>query len=412
VSEKITYGVLADDARRIQALVVKEKYRNSEEFLDTAVRILLTWESDHPVEIFEIIKRLVPFSPEQDAFMNMVMKPEEKEKHFGVEINPSVDEFHMQKIASATPNDHLELLSNLKNTKEYVSRLEIKKPENIIFYNGYPLLFSFYSRFLPVKIVIAILGNLLRKKNDWKIELRYWRIEAYDYSEEIAEKLVAYERDNDFPRNRKVSTGLPKKGMHKTDEEKKAMAQKRFKDQFVGKIRQGKIIKTEHFEGACAALGLVYAFEEDGKEFVSLTPKGKKFILLNNPILNGDWASGSLSKEESDFIVSELIPQLELENKFFNVALSTVKDYPKLKNEDKKITDLLDVQFHKAANDYKDKHPDATKKYNLNHLDSLKDEMTARKITGWRVATMGRLAELHKVKWEIDGKGDSEFILK
>ena len=48
--------------------------------------------------------------------------------------------------------------------------------------------------------------------------------------------------------------------------------------------------------------------------------------------------------------------------------------------------------------------------YNLNHLDS-KSETTERKITQWRLATMGRLAEMKVVHWRINEKGDSEYSL-
>ena len=50
--------------------------------------------------------------------------------------------------------------------------------------------------------------------------------------------------------------------------------------------------------------------------------------------------------------------------------------------------------------------------YTSDKPEELDDKQKKDKIVQARVATMGRLAELQKVKWTIDEKGDSEFILK
>lgn len=410
LSEKIIYNVLEGEAEKIRDLVAKDRFRNPTDFIDTALRILLTWESKRPEECNEIMLRLLPFTPEQDAYMKMMMKEKERIKHFGIsETDRAYDEAQQQKSKAEKNDDHIKLRENLPNAMVYIENLKIKTPQNIIQYDEYPLLFSFYSRFLPVKIVINVLGDLLQQKNDWKIELKELRVEAYDIAEEISEKLVAYEKENDIPRNRKVSTGLPKKGQDDKDVEKIAMAQKRFKDQFIGKIRRSRVTKQDHFEGAPTALGLIYAFEDDETEYVALTSKGKEFFLLENPVIKGEFGKSPLSNEESDFILKELIPQLGLEQKFVDTAIKTIESYSP--NTGQKLTDTLDIEFHKTAKDYKTKNPSVAKNYNLNHLDSMKDSATERKIVAWRVATMGRLAELHVVKWKIDESGDSEFSL-
>ena len=75
-----------------------------------------------------------------------------------------------------------------------------------------------------------------------------------------------------------------------------------------GKIRKSRITKKEHFEGALSALDLIRATkdEEDDKVYVTLTEKGKKFFLMDNPVIQGEYEKGPLSKEESDFILKEL----------------------------------------------------------------------------------------------------------
>ena len=418
MEEKITYSVLEIHAERIRELVESKKYKNPEDFLKNAIEILLTWESAHPGECMELMKTLMPFSPEQEGFMKIAMNPGELKKQFGdLEIDKDEDEISQQKKLALTDDDHLKLRDNFKHTKTYIEALKISKPENIIPYDGHPLLSGFYSRFLPVKIVLAELCHLLERKKESKIELKDFRVHAYDIAEEIAETLSKYENEHDRPRNKKMSTGLPKKGREEKDEEKIAMAQKRFKDQFIGKVRKSRVTKINHFEGALSALGLVYAFEKDDQVCISLTELGKKFFLIDNPVVEGDYDKGPLTKEEADFILKKMIPQLELEQKFIDTAISVVKQFQvgnivktTPKKDYEKITYTLDEEMRKNAIEYMKENPKSQETYNLNHLES-RNLTSDRKIAQWRLATMGRLSELKVVNWQINEKGDSEYHL-
>lgn len=398
-------------ARRIRELVENKKYKNPEDFLKNAIEILLTWESEHPEECMELMKTLMPFSSEQEGFMKMSMNPEEIKKQFGdLEIDRYEDELVKQKTLALTDDDHLKLRDNFQHTKKYIEALKISKPENIIPYDGYPLLSGFYSRLLPVKIVLTTLCHLLERNKTLKIELKDFRVHAYDIAEEIAETLSKYENENNKARNVKKSTGLPKKGRKDKDEEKITMAQKRFKDQFVGKVRKSRITQTDHFEGALSALGLVYASEEEDKVYISLTDLGKEFFLMDNPIVEGDYDKGPLTKQEADFILKKLIPQRGLEQEFIDTAISIVKKGTSSQTDDVKITHALDGGIKKIAIEYLKKNPKAQEMYNLNHLEA-KNETVERKVSQWRLATMGRLAELKVVDWQINEKGDSEYTL-
>ena len=395
---------------RIEELVRSKKYKNSEDFVKSAVEILLTWESKHPEECMQIMTTLRPFSPEQEAMMKQTMKPEEIKRQFGeLEMDKDESEMLEQDKLAQRDDDHLKLRDNYQHSKKYIQSLKkITVPKNFIPYDGFPLLFSFYSRLLPVKIVITVLGQLMERSKGEKVELRELRLNAYDIAEEISKKIISYEKEHSIPRNKKTSTGLPKKGTDENDEEKIAMAQKRFKDQFIGKIRKNRITKTEQFEGASVALGLVYATQEGDKTFVSLTEDGKKFFLMENFVIQGEYEKGPLSEEESKFIFEHLIPKLELEDRFVKNALDLIEKYSK-KNTGEKITAVLDKQFYNIVTQFKQEDADKVKTYNLNHMDSFEDEATKRKITAWRVATMGRLAEMKKVEWTIDKEGDSVY---
>lgn len=418
MAEKISYNVLEIHARRIRELVESKKYKNPEDFLKNSIEILLTWESEHPEECMELMKTLMPFSPQQEGFMKMSMNPEEIKKQFGdLEIDKDQDERTQQNVLAQTDDDHLKLRDNFQHTKKFIESIQIKEPKDVIKYDDYPLLSGFYSRILPVKIVLTTLGHLLERKKDTKIELKDLRVYAYDIVEEIAETLSKYENEHKTRRNKKMSTGLPKKGSIDKDEEKIAMAQKRFKDQFVGKVRKSRRLEMNHFEGALSALGLVYAFEKDSKTYVSLTKLGKEFFLMDNPVVEGEYEKGPLTSKESKFILEKLIPQRELEQKFVEVSLAVIKKYqkgtaqPKIYKKDfEKVTHALDDEIKSAAITFLKKNPKAQENYNLNHLDS-KSDTTKRKITQWRLATMGRLAEMKVVHWRINEKGDSEYSL-
>jgi Arc/MetJ-type ribon-helix-helix transcriptional regulator len=418
MGEKITYSVLEIHARRMRELIESKKYKSPEDFLKNAIEILLTWESEHPEEVMELMKSLMPFSSEQEGFMKMSMKPDEIQKQFGsLEIDSDKFEVDLQKKLAINDDDHLKLRDNFQHTKNYIKELKIIEPENIIPYDGFPLLSGFYSRFLPVKIVLTVLGHLLERTKESKVELKNLRVQSYDIAEEIAETLSKYERENDIPRNLKKSTGLPKKGTAVQDNEKITMAQKRFKDQFVGKVRKSRNTKKDHFEGALSALGLVYVFEENNEIFVSLTKLGKDFFLLDNSIIEGEYKKNTFSKLESNFILEKLIPQRELEQKFVDTAISVVKQFQKgstiprtLKKDYEKITYALDDEIKKIAIEYIKNNPKVLELYNLNNLES-NSETAQRKITQWRLATMGRLAELKIVDWNINDKGDSEYSL-
>ena len=117
-------------AQSIRKLVESKKYRNSDDFIKSALEILLTWESAHPEQCMEVMKTLMPFSPEQEGFMKQTMDPEELKKQFGVlSIDSDKDEVSQQKIHALRDDDHLKLRDNFQHTKKYIESLKITKPK-------------------------------------------------------------------------------------------------------------------------------------------------------------------------------------------------------------------------------------------------------------------------------------------
>ena len=398
--------------RRISELVETKKFRDYEDFMKSAIEILLAWESKHPEDCMEIMESLKPFSPEQEAFMKQSMKPEEIEKHFGsLDMDQGTSERREQITLAQTDYDYLKLQGNYQNSIKYIKKLKIVEPENPITYDGYPLLSGGYSRLLPIKISIAVLCHLLESKKDTKVGLKELRVHAYDIAEVIGGMISKYEKENDVARNEKISTGLPKKSEDK-DDDKINIAQMRIKDLFIGKIRNSRTLKKKHFEGALSALGLAYAFEENDEIFISLTESGKKFFLMENPIIQkADYNQPALTQEESEFILNELIPHRELEEIMIKTSINSIKKFKESKNGEfaKENLTYLEDELFKVVKKYVKENPEIVKKYNI--VVDLDDEKLQKKISQWRLSTMGRLAELGVVKWTISPHSISEYVL-
>jgi len=398
--------------RRISELVETKKFKDYEDFMKSAIEILLAWESKHPEDCMEIMENLKPFSPEQEAFMKQSMKPEEIERHFGsLESDQGTSERREQITLAQTDYDYLKLQGNYQNTIKYIKKLKIVKPENEITYDGYPLLTGGYSRILPIKISLAVLCYLLESRKDTKIGLKELRVNAYDIAEEMGGMITKYEKENDVPRNKKISTGLPKKSVDK-DDDKVNIAQMRVKDLFIGKIRNSRILKKRHFEGALSALGLAYAFEEEGEIFISLTESGRELFLMDNPIIQkADYNKPALTQEESKFILNKLIAQRELEELLIKTSINSVKKFKESKDGEfaKENLENLEHDLFKDVKKYIKDNPKIIKKYNI--AVDLNDEKLEKKISQWRLSTMGRLSELNVVKWTISKDSISEYVL-
>lgn len=406
------YNVSMMHERRISELVEAKKFKDSDDFMKSAVEILLAWESTHPEDCMEIMQGLKPFSTEQETFMKQSMKPEEIQRHFGsLDIDQGKSERSEQKTLAQTDYDYLKLQGNYQNAINYIKNLKISEPENMIPYDGHPILSGGYSRLLPVKISIAVLCHLLESRKDNKVGLKELRVHAYDIAEEIGGMITKYEKENDIPRNNKKSTGLPKKN-NDEDEDKINIAQMRVKDLFIGKIRNSRTLKKRHFEGALSALGLAYAFEEEDEIFISLTELGKKFFLMENQIIQkADYSQPALTGEETDFILNKLIPQRELEKLLIETSIDSIKEFKKSKEGDcaKENLEKLEKELLKTVQQYAKKNPEIMKKYNI--IVNLDNDKIEKKISQWRLSTMGRLAEMNIVKWTISPDSISEYVL-
>ena len=396
------YAPMAADAKRIRELILGGRYHSTGAFIDKAISKLLAWESEQPQDTIRIMQSMMPFTPEQEEFLKEKMKDAERMKDFG---ESGGEESARHAALGISDLDHRRMRQNLEKASEHMKGWMPPEPPVAYGYDGYPLLFKMYSRFLPVRITMAVLANMLYEGNVDRVGLDALRGAAYDIAEEIGARLVENEKKNAIGRNKRVSTGLPTKAADDSQAgvEKKAHVQKRFKDQYVGRVRKDRVAGTGHADGAPAALGLVTIFEQDGAAAVTLTDAGRRFCMLDNPVISGEYSGGrALGDEEAAFILAELLPRLPLEHAFAGAAVRAAER----SGSEGVTTPELDRIFLKEARAFAKKNPNEGGRLGLDGLDK---ETTSARIVGWRVATMGRLAELGAVEWSVKKDGSSVF---
>ena len=408
------FDIVPTQKRQIREVIESsKKFRSSADFVKSSIEILLAWESEHPEECMDIMKTLKPFSLEQEIFMKQSMKPEEIKRHFGsLELDSDKDEKAGQEELAQTDFDYAKVKAQYYESKwKHVKSVNTAKPENAIDYDRFPLLSINYNRFLPIKLSMLMFAFLLESKKENKIELKELRVNAYDYLEEFGAMIREYEKINSVTRQNKLSTGLPKR--YEKDDDNKTEQQIRVKDIQIGKIRVSRKLGRKHFEGALSALGLVYVFEENNKNYLSLSELGKKFILKENPIFPEDnYSNGALSQEESEFILKEIIPKRDLENQIVNKILASlkgIKKYPR--NVAKKKLNEIETDIHSVIKEYIKQNPEESELFNISELESNSTKIKS-KIKQRRLAIMGRLIELGKINWIINEDSISEYYLK
>jgi len=315
--------------------------------------------------------------------------------------------------------------NDLKETHDYISKLfeqnQLKKPSTFLKYDGYPLIWSFYSRFFPIKLALSVLAHIIYQDKEQSISLEMFSKRAYDVAIAYSEELRFYELERKIPRNKKVSTGLPSPPLatkSRTDEEilKFVASKDRFIQHFIGKKRKKK--DEEFFDGALNAMGLVHVSDGENPK-VSLSRKGAEFYLLSNPTIHDKIRTRTISEQEKDFILEHIIPGFELENKLVDVVRKKIVQ----KSKEKKLEDQfvyttdLDSLFNTEILDWIKNNEEKAADHYIDWIkdiasdDKKKKNVASKLRTSFRIATMGRLAEIGAVEWSINKKGKSSFKL-
>jgi len=437
------------------------RYLDQRDVITRALELFFTWELE-PEKFLDEIKSSMTSKQEQQ--LSKKLQDESVEK-----IDDKIEQVEQQE-ARKSEKDYEKMLTNLESAKNVIKQINMKDlqsnvDDQEITYDSWPLLWNFYSRLLPAKISITVLGDMISSSKTNRVDVHEFRKNVYDICEELSEKIINYERKNKLRRTTKFSTGFPV--TVNPDALKQGLAEKRFKDKYAVSIRK-KHGGAYHLEGILAALGLITVMRSnDKKHYVSMTDAGKKFYLLDNPILKDDYFkedSGSrsfadplptnvFSDDETDYIFEKLIPQRELEGRLVAKALDTVGHLESMlefeQRESVHWTATLDKVFLKEFNDFVESYDHEEHKQRLLekfinasantsmkfykykcgecvylavdmismqlHQKEKGHEKNMKKyeapIQACRSATMGRLSELKLVDWSIGEDSHSKYSL-
>ena len=422
-----------DHQRKINQLVEAnpDRFRDVDDFIFRAIDVYLAWEKN-PVKVIDKLTDMEP-TMLQFAFMQSMVEPTVLKQiypgypeKYGSEWKEFLDsipatdkttnESEVTQQTFTTDNEFENVQTNLDITKEFIKQINFneisKEGYDEIKFDGWPLLFTHYSRLLPVKIAISLLGNMMREQKSPVINFNDFRARAYELAEEISKKLIVYEKENKKTREEKISTGLPRPSIISEVTAKQALAEQRYKDRYFGKLKRSQDTGETTFEGALMALGIIKIFAKKKEVLITLTDLGKKFYLLDNPIINGT-NFPAFSNEEREFLVTKIIPNRPLETKLIKTATEIITYEDALSSE---ITDTLDTEFENTLKNFVKKSND--KKFTdkiqsdiIDKTDELRQNNEGKQtpVEACRIATMGRLTELGVVSWDINKEGKSEY---
>ena len=422
-----------DHQRKINQLVEAnpDRFRDVDDFIFRAIDVYLAWEKN-PVKVIDKLTDMEP-TMLQFAFMQSMVEPTVLKQiypgypeKYGSEWKEFLDsipatdkntnESEVTQQTFTTDNEFENVQTNLDITKEFIKQINFneisKEGYDEIKFDGWPLLFTHYSRLLPVKIAISLLGNMMREQKSPVINFNDFRARAYELAEEISKKLIVYEKENKKTREEKISTGLPRPSIISEVTAKQALAEQRYKDRYFGKLKRRHDTGETTFEGALMALGIIKIFAKKKDVLITLTDLGKKFYLLDNPIINGT-NFPAFSNEEREFLVTKIIPNRPLETKLIKTATEIITYEDALSSE---ITDTLDTEFENTLKNFVKKSND--KKFTdkiqsdiIDKTDELRQNNEGKQtpVEACRIATMGRLTELGVVSWDINKEGKSEY---
>lgn len=180
-----------------------------------------------------------------------------------------------------------------------------------------------YYRFLPMKVGARVLANLGK---EGPVPLLDFQTAASETAARFRLHLLVLDRRSQRKVGEKLATSFP-------SEDEKSL--KRYVAQFLVDSRPTDGRHT----GFMARVFFASTLSKDGKQLAAVTPSGRAFAGLKNPVIDGDDSpSEMLSAEERDFLLSHLKKFVRPECDHMAAILGILRDAPKT-GED--ITDEL-----------------------------------------------------------------------
>lgn len=447
---------------------INERFKSVKEFVDYTIELYMLWWTK-PDKAGELSCRAWPYVPEKikeewrngpykETFKNYDEKMRERNNKLDDKIETKTadykdqtskrhEEFSTederltpQSISRDGVKSFIRLCKRMPEVQEEIAMFKTLYPEHrsgsSLPYDGYPLIWEFYTRMLPVKLLVAVLADMMIEKKMIAVNYNKFREEGYYTALGLAERLSDYEKKWKIKRNEKRSTGFPI--LRKDMEKGSAPGKARFQEYFIG-MKMGSWVKRQDaseneaasenektdqglafFDGALNAMGLVnvyarkdteepkrdekgeWSYSSDRKPDwsleIGLTKRGVDFFQITNPIFRNYedvWGSEVFSKDESDFILTEIIPDFPLEDAFVKEIMETLSKSKKDHVSGRDIDDRLDIVFMKWLQE-NEKHPWCTK---------MQKHKSDKKVIGkWRARTMAKLSEMNQIEWTIEKK--------
>jgi hypothetical protein len=355
------------------------------------------------------------------------------------EIKNNVPEFYYQmEEATKKRNEIAEMIQHISSAKAGLSKEEFSVPKNIVLGDAYSLMHQSYNRFFPLKILVTTLALMIKENKTRWINYDEFSKKAFDTALEFSDSLkkIKPAGTKNVKRNERISTGLPishnlnyvndrPDWQEKIDKDEKS--KQRFFDCYVGPKAPAfqRVINTanqkkeslEVFSGALNETGLVHIQNNDGDLEITLSELGFEFFNLDNPLIDGitidpkigtrydldkktNTITTTFSNKEINFIEKKIISRFKLEK----IIVKDVLD--SLKNKSEVVAEHLDDVIKNTIEKWIIKN----KKVAINEkIMTEKDGrfvFDEKKADSYRIATMGRLAEIDKVNWKIK-KGKS-----
>jgi len=261
------------------------------------------------------MRYIVDISPEM---VDVILKEIEKGEYRSVQefiVNAVQNQIYLidQPLIVSYPAQHTKKEINEKN--DSINYLVLEKtdigtinPESAL---RRSTLSGFWNKFLPTKITVRTLYNLIQQNNG-TVLLALLQEQASLEARTIGKILEKTEKKSGRKRGDRLFTGLPVK---RNSEKSRA----RFKSHFVGSLTSSGI------DGMSGTLRLLEIFtDNDGQDYVQLTNYGKEFSELENPILDKKEYNETLSEKEREYLIQLIRTQLPEEYESMIFILNSI----------------------------------------------------------------------------------------
>ena len=145
-----------------------EHFSSFEAFVKHAIEMNLVWWGKNPNNILQMMGRTV------------VTK---EQKQFTIDFQAGKYADKTQQYTGISEEHNKFLKKAEQAIKETDTKIAIDDKEAVK-YDGYPLLFRFYSRFLPAKLSLIVLANMISKEKPY-VELEEFQNESYEIISEF-----------------------------------------------------------------------------------------------------------------------------------------------------------------------------------------------------------------------------------